>query len=93
MSLGVAAGYGVMASDHRDEANHGGRVRSLLLDKADAAEERANVATAVGVPLLLLGAALLWLRQPPVVEEFALPGDTTWSEAEREPDDSLTQTP
>ena len=37
MSLGVAAGYGVMASDHRDEADHGGRVRSLLLDKADAA--------------------------------------------------------
>jgi hypothetical protein len=92
-SLGMAAGYGVMAADHRDEANQGGRVRSLLLDKADAAEERANVAAAVGVPLLLLGAALLWLQRSPAVELVPLPAGSTWSDEAREPDDSLSLTP
>lgn len=92
-TLGMAAGYGMMASDHRDEANEGGRVRSLLLDKADAAEERANVAAAIGVPLLLLGAALMWLHQSPPMDVIQLPAATTWSDEAREPDDSLSLTP
>ena len=38
-AMGLAAGYGVMAADHRDDADHSSRARNLLLDKADAAQE------------------------------------------------------
>ncbi len=60
--VGVGAGYAYNAGRHREDASLAGANRNVLLDKADANDERATVGLAVGLPLLVIGSVLLWLQ-------------------------------
>lgn len=62
IAAGIGTGYAVQAANHRDNAASDSINRNVLLDKADAANERTAVGLAVGVPLLALGTVLLWLK-------------------------------
>lgn len=60
--VGIGAGYAYNAGRHREDASIAGSSRNVLLDKADANDERATVGLAVGLPLLVIGSVLLWLQ-------------------------------
>jgi hypothetical protein len=75
MAVGIGTGYAVQAANHRDDAASDSINRNVLLDKADAANERTAVGLAVGVPLLALGAIFLWLtpNDEPLREVAVMP--------------------
>jgi len=86
-STAVGAGYAYNGSRQRDQANHGARSSAVLLDKADANDERAVIGLGIGIPLIVLGAVLLFVtppeRGPPAkvtVPTTGLFGDTPASE-------------
>jgi hypothetical protein len=60
--VGIGSGYAYNAGRHREDASTAGANRNVLLDKADANDERATVGLAIGLPLVVIGAVLLWLQ-------------------------------
>ena len=63
-STAIGSGYAYNGWRERDQGNHGARNSAVLLDKADANDERAVVGFGIGIPLMVLGAVLLFVNPP-----------------------------